>query len=263
MYCASSQLVTCRAASTSPCGRSRRPKPDFLPPILPVVVSFGARRWRASTDLASLFDVAALPADVQQIVLAAQPRFGIDPHDFARKPAAEIRAMDLSAAGIATVAAEQFVAPVGDDDDAAERALAAWADVLRRLLASTSGQEWFAALSSYILKVTKLGRRRLGAVLERHTGAAAMKKFESTYDRITRESRAEGRAEGRVEGRVEGESTGSMTARVETLLRLLTKRFGAMSAAVRRRVRSATKLRLDRWIDRVVDATSVRDVFGA
>jgi len=144
---------------------------------------------------------------------------------------------------------------VGDDDDAAERALAAWADVLRRLLASTSGQEWFSALSSYILKVTKLGRRRLGAVLERHTGAAAMKKFESTYDRITRESRAE--------GRVEGESTGSMTARVETLLRLLTKRFGAMSAAVRRRVRSATKLQLDRWIDRVVDATSVRDVFGA
>ncbi|MGB3965658.1 MAG: DUF4351 domain-containing protein, partial [Planctomycetota bacterium] len=113
-----------------------------------------------------------------------------------------------------------------------------------------AGQEGFAAISSYILKVTKLGRRRLGAIFERHIGAASMKNFESTYDRITRECLAEGETKGRVE------------TRIETLLRLLGKRFGAVPAAVRRRIRGATTSDLDRWIDRILDAESLREVFA-
>ena len=52
--------------------RRRRPAPRLLPPILPIVVSFGDRRWRASTDLASLFDSGGLPTALQGIVAAFQ-----------------------------------------------------------------------------------------------------------------------------------------------------------------------------------------------
>ncbi|MFY9341021.1 MAG: Rpn family recombination-promoting nuclease/putative transposase, partial [Planctomycetota bacterium] len=148
--------------------RRRKRKPRLLPPILPIVVSFGARRWCASTDLASLFDLAAVPPALGKVVLAAMPQFRFAPHDFARKTAAEIRAMGLSELGLATIAAEQFIAPVGHDDDRAIRAIVDWADALRKLLRAPAGQEGFAAISSYILKVTKLGRRRLGAIFERH-----------------------------------------------------------------------------------------------
>ena len=126
--------------------RRRRRPPRLLPPILPVVVSFGARRWRATTDLASLFDLCGLPAGLQRILLDALPRFRFAPHDFARKTAAEIRAMRLSGPGLSTIAAQQFVAPVGHDDDAAVRAIVSWADVLRRLLHARTGQ---AGLTRY------------------------------------------------------------------------------------------------------------------
>ena len=130
------------------------------------------------------------------------------------------------------------MALVGHDAAAVVRAIIAWADVLRQLLCAPTGQEGFAAISSYILKVTKLGRRRLDAVFEQHIGAASMKKFESTYDRITREGRA------------------------GTLLRLLGKRFGTLPAVITRRIRSASASKLDRWIDRILDAESLREVFA-
>ena len=69
-----------------------------------------------------------------------------------------------------------------------------------------------------------------------------MKKFESTYDRITRESRAEGRA--------------------DTLVRLLGKRFGALPSTITRRIRSARGSDLQRWTDRILDAESLREVFA-
>ena len=78
--------------------------------------------------------------------MAALPQFRFAPHDFAQKAAFEIRAMGLSGPGLSTVAAEQFVAPVGKDDGAAVRAIIAWADVLRQLLRAPTGQEWFAAI---------------------------------------------------------------------------------------------------------------------
>ncbi|MGB3965649.1 MAG: DUF4351 domain-containing protein, partial [Planctomycetota bacterium] len=112
-----------------------------------------------------------------------------------------------------------------------------------------AGQEGFAAISSYILKVTKLGRRRLGAIFERHIGAASMKKFESTYDRITRESLAEGETRGETKGRI------------ATLLRLLGRRFGALPATITRRVQAASSTDLDRWTDRTLDAKTLAEVF--
>ena len=73
-----------------------------------------------------------------------------------------------------------------------------------------------------------------------------MKKFESTYDRITRESRAEGKAEGRT----------------LTLLRQMHRRFGPLPAAVERRVRESRREDLDRWTDRILDATTLADLFA-
>jgi hypothetical protein len=226
--------------------RRRRPRPKRLPPILPVVVAFGRRRWRATTDLAALIDLGGLPPDQHAALRAAMPQFAFTPHDFAGKTPAEVRAMGLSLFGLWTVAAQQFVAPVGHDDDAAVRAIVDWADVAQKLLTDPTGHDAIAALSSYFLKVTKLGRRRLGVVFDQHFGAASMKKFESTYERITRESKAAGKAEGRV----------------ETLLRLLGRRFGELPDAVVTRMRAAAPAELDRWTDRVLDAPDLPAVFA-
>ena len=82
-----------------------------------------------------------------------------------------------------------------------------------------------------------------------------MKHFESTYDRITRESKAEGIAEGKAEGKAEGMA--------EALLRLVRKRFGNQPVEFETRIRTATIKELDRWTDRVLDVESATDLFTA
>ena len=226
--------------------RRRRPRPRALPPIVPVVVSFGRRRWRASTDLASLLDLRGMPSEQRDLVLAVSPQFAFTPHDFADKTAAEVRSMGLSLLGLWTIAAQQFVAPVGHDDDAAVAAIVEWADVAQRVITAPTGQHARDALTSYILKVTKLGARRLRLVFDQHIGAPAMKKFESTYDRITRES----------------EAKGELTGAAKMLLRQLHRRFGTVPKATAARIARATAVELDRWADRVLDAKSLAEVFA-
>jgi len=56
------------------------------------------------------------------------------------------------------------------------------------------------------------------------------------------------------EGRQEGEAN--------SLARLLERRFGAVPDAVRERVATASLEQLDTWLDAVIDAESLDEVFG-
>ncbi|CAN0556458.1 unnamed protein product, partial [Laminaria digitata] len=59
--------------------------------------------------------------------------------------------------------------------------------------------------------------------------------------------------EGRLEGRLEGEAA--------ALLKLVTLKFGAPSAETEARVRSATKAELDTWVERILTASSLAELF--
>lgn len=69
-----------------------------------------------------------------------------------------------------------------------------------------------------------------------------------------REVKTEGRLEGRLKGRLEGEAL--------ALQRLLIRRFGSLPEWVQARLRSASADEIDTWLDRVLDATRLEDVFG-
>ena len=153
--------------------------------------------------------------------------------------------MTLSLFGLATIAAQVFVAPVANDERALASRLVDWFDVFRRIVGDPGGQGAIRALSSYLLSITKLSRRRLQVVIQRQFGSTAMKKFVSTLER----ERIVGRAEGRSQ------------AMAETLLRLLQKRFGDVPSAARKRILSARTADLDRWFDRAIDAETLAAVF--
>jgi len=61
------------------------------------------------------------------------------------------------------------------------------------------------------------------------------------------------KAEGRAEGVAEGEA--------KSLIRLLERRFGSLSDVDRARIEGADLDQLDVWIDQVLDAESLNDVF--
>jgi hypothetical protein len=51
--------------------------------------------------------------------------------------------------------------------------------------------------------------------------------------------------------------------RAETILRLMTKRFGPLPPETKERVRSATLPELERWTDRILEAKTLAEVFAS
>ena len=80
----------------------------------------------------------------------------------------------------------------------------------------------------------------------------------TTGQRIRLESRKLGREEGKAEGRAEGEAN----AKAQTLLRLLQRRFPRTSQTFAPMVQNANVADLDRWLDRILDAKTITDVFA-
>lgn len=80
----------------------------------------------------------------------------------------------------------------------------------------------------------------------------------STLDRTFQKGVSRGLSQGISQGISQGQSEGS----ANTLLRILTRRFGPLDEATEQRVRRATQPQLDVWIDRVLDARSLDELLA-
>ncbi|MEO5379050.1 MAG: DUF4351 domain-containing protein [Magnetococcus sp. DMHC-6] len=60
-----------------------------------------------------------------------------------------------------------------------------------------------------------------------------------------------------------GEQKGEQRGKADMLLRLLTRRFGTLSASLQERVNAADTETLELWSDLVLDARSLADVFSS
>jgi hypothetical protein len=81
-------------------------------------------------------------------------------------------------------------------------------------------------------------------------------------DPASRDYREEGRKQGRLEGYRDGLLRGARDDAEKRLLKLLGKRFGEPPDWVASQVRSASDADIERWTDRILDASSVKDVFA-
>ncbi len=93
-------------------------------------------------------------------------------------------------------------------------------------------------------------------VMEDMAGQKAGALVPGSIGQLMAEAQAKGKAEGKAEGKVEGKAEG----KAETLERLLLRRFGSIPAPLRERIHSASGEELDRWSDRIFDATSAQQV---
>jgi hypothetical protein len=114
------------------------------------------------------------------------------------------------------------------------------------MLRQAGGGRAVGRVVRYILGVSATEPGRVRALLEGAFGREGREAYMTGADVL--------RAEGRVEGRVEGQ------ARV--LIRLLTRRFGKLDAALVQRLESASSEELDLITDRVITAPTLADVFS-
>ena len=81
-----------------------------------------------------------------------------------------------------------------------------------------------------------------------------MEMLETNIDRWETQAIAKGMEQGMLQGMQQGEAL--------LLQRQLTRRFGALSATQLASIAAATPAQLETWGDRVLEATSLDDVFG-
>lgn len=81
------------------------------------------------------------------------------------------------------------------------------------------------------------------------------------FNRGIQQGRAEGETRGRAEGWAEGENRGRAEGWAEVLLRQLGRRCGPVSLEIESRVRAADGTQLDEWMDRLMNARTLAEVF--
>jgi len=81
------------------------------------------------------------------------------------------------------------------------------------------------------------------------------------FDQWAQQYEQRGKLVGWQEGLQKGQQQGRQEGEALLLQRLLTRRFGALSADCVARIRAASSEQLERWSDRVLDARTLAEVF--
>ena len=239
-----------------------------LPPIASLVVHHSDSGWRGATRMLDIYD---LPDELRESFAPYLPDFRFVLDDLSHQSDDDLRARALSA--LVTLVLWALARARGSADIQAD--LAGVVDLVRRVVDSERGVEALVLILRYILEVTNAPSDTLATYLHRTVDSRTAEAVMTTAERLRQEGREEGlqqglqqglqrgRAEGRAEGREEGLQKGQVRALRGVLVRMLARRFGAVTDRARARIESATVDQLQQWTDRVLDAERVDDVFGA
>lgn len=198
-----------------------------LPPILPIVIYSGKKKWN-------------VPSCLRDMIAADDPALRILPGESyilrnLSKMKLEEMAQDSGLrAGFSALRGdriEQIVELLAEVDE----------DLRIRIL-------------EYVSRVFEVDFDGLRAII-REAGHSGM---EANVATIAETMHKKGKAEGVVIGKAEGVVIGE----VKTLLRLLERRFGPLSPDLRERVNNAKQSEIATWFDIAIDAPDLETVFG-
>ena len=222
--------------------RDEHPDARKLPPIVPVVVHHSASGWTGGTNLLDLVDI---DGELRTVLGRHLPSFELVLHDLAQESEEALRERAASALGRLALFCLKRARHSGDLLGELYR----WTRAVREVRGAPNGADALGAVLWYILKFQNPPRAALRRFLRKAIGPRAEETMKSYADEIGQEYLEKGRAKGRAEGRA------------EALEKLLGARFGEVPAAVGERVRRASIDQLDCWLDRVLTANSLEEVF--
>ena len=218
----------------------------ILPPVIPLVFYHGAGGWTLPRSVPAMIEA---PAPLDELVRS----LSYIVHDLGHV-AFERLPPDPGVRAVLGLLKYGVVRQLPDDEGrrilVAIEALDPRGDKLLRDQALTY-------LSS-VFELTVEELERLSAA-----GAPRTRRYlmATLAERWVREGRDEGLVEGEAKGLARGEARGLALGKAETLLRLLGRRFGAVPPDVAARVRRASVAELDAWLDAVLDARALGEVF--
>ncbi len=199
-----------------------------LPPIVPVVVHHGKAGW-------------TVPGSLRDMIAADDPGLAFLPGS--GYILRNLRAMDIDALSRNAGLRAGFIA-------LRREALDHLAEIAQGL---PEGGDLARQVIEYILRVYSVGLDELRTTL-RNQGHNELEAIMGTIaETLLEQGEARGLSRGRLEGLAEGKA--------ETFLRQARVRFGDVPAARAVEVRTADAATLDRWLDAVVVAETLEEVF--
>ena len=230
------------------------PDATHLPPVIPVVIHNGERPWRSPTSLHALLDLPDVPLDPS--LRALLPSMEVVFADLASPDLtrAVLRARADDADTVAETLLEILQGATRADADAL---LDDWASRLRPLHDEPAGWSTLVAALCYLAQVSAIPKPHLAAAAD-----ALPEPTKETFMTAAQEWFLEGKQEGRTEGREEGREEGARAALASTLSKLARLRFRDIPPESAARIDSASKVDLERWLERFVTAETLDDLFA-
>ena len=208
---------------------------DRLPPVLPIVLYNGSPRWTAATDVFHL--IPPVPGLVEQF----KPRFSyllVDENAYTDSQLASLKNLVAAVFRIEHPASPEAI---GDLIGLLEEWLVDRPD-LRRMFAL-----W--------IRATLMRKAEYRILLPEIDDLQELK--------VMLSERLEEWALGyEAKGEAKGEARGEQKGEAIALQRLLARRFGALPPDLPSRIAAASREEIETWLDRVLDARSLEDVFA-
>jgi predicted transposase/invertase (TIGR01784 family) len=219
------------------------PKSKRLPAVIPVVLHHSKRGWTAAVELHQLMDLSPELKCVLRSYLLNH-RIIVDDLSKQTDDATRQRVHDELAQLVLLLFKDLRHTP-----DVLGR-LAELSSLIRQVAHAPSGLAALETVIKYILTVTKADVAAITHLFTTQISPEAGDLIMTTAKQLIQQGRVEGRAEGRAEGRR------------QTLAKLITLRFGGPDADTLARLQAASEEELDLWIERVLTAESLSELFA-
>ncbi len=230
--------------------RNTESKAAPFPPIIPLVLYHGERRWTAPLDFTELLGI---PDELRDEPLLTQPSLRYAVQDLSQLSEGELRGGPM--VQMALLMMRQ--AHTGDLLSHLHR----WAHLLIQIAAS-SGDDGLKTVLTYMMEVEaeprspEVWRQTIDIALEQHPLA------QEQIMGLANWLRQQGHDEGREQGREEGIQIGEARGQRALLIRLLTRHFGELSEAQTATITQADLAHIQLWVDRLFTASSVDEVLA-
>ncbi len=234
--------------------RENKLTPDGrLPPVLPVVLYSGEEGWTAATEIGELIE--SVPGGLDRYrpqmryLLVAERGFSDSELIPMRNLVAALFRLENSRAPEDIIQVLELLIEWLHTPEQGElaRALVVW--LRRSLLASRMPDIDIPEIENLQEARTMLAER--------------VKDWKKQWQEEARkEGEKDGRKEGRKEGRRKGRKEGRREGESSVLIKLMTRKFGALDPDIRRRILDASSDQLLNWAERLLTADTIDEVFG-
>ncbi len=250
--------------------RNTESKTAPFPPIIPLVLYHGERRWTAPLDFTELL---AIPDELRDEPLLSQPSLRYAVQDLSQLSEEELRGRAMVQLTLLLMQR----AHTGDLLSQVHR----WADLIVEI-ATSSGMEGLRTVLTYMMEVEaeprspEVWRQTITDTLKQHP--LAQEQIMGLANWLRQQGREEGREEGIQIGEQRGEERGiqigeqrgeergiqigEARGQQALLVRLLTGHFGTLSDAQAATIAQADLEHIELWVDRLFTGSSIDEVLA-